>query len=716
MSPFFSYHNSLGLLFIASMKETVVYFWRKTPFLRLLTPLMGGIIIQWQWQPTSLIWWLLSIVSTVIILSFFLVPFFHRYKSAWLNGMMITVLFVAIGALLTGYNDIQNDSHWFKKFYTKNTSLVVSLDEPLVEKAKSFKAAANIKYLINDAGKMKVNGKVILYFRKDSSLLHLLNYGTTLLFSKSLQEIKSPGNPAGFDYKEYCLFQGITHQVYLQSGEFEIMGTTQKNPLNKLLYSIQEKVLEALGHNIKEEKELGLAEALLIGYKDDLDKSLVQSYSNTGVVHIIAISGMHLGLIYWLLVQLFRPLRKLKYTRLLQPVCVITGLWLFSLLAGGQPSVLRSAVMFTCIVVGQSLKRKTSIYNTLAFSAFILLCYDPYWLWDAGFQLSYSAVLSIVIFMKPVYHCFYIKNRLLDLIWKVNAVSLAAQILTVPFSIYHFHQFPVYFLPTNFIAVPLSSIIVLGEILLCSISFINPLAHLIGKILLWLIRLMDNYVQQIESFPYSVWDSLQINISQAILLFAIITGISFWLMEKRKQGLLFALIALAGFFMIRSYSFIRAGQQQKIIVYNIPKYQAIDFVDGRNYFFYGHASLQADELANNFNLKPSRTLNRVSLTLGIKDLFMDKSYAVYKTKRILLIDTSVSFLPSVEKYSIDLLIISQNPKLYITKLAKTFSIKQIVFDASVPAWRLSYWKKDCDSLHIPYHDVSEKGAFVMNLN
>ena len=202
--------------------------------------------------------------------------------------------------------------------------------------------------------------------------------------------------------------------------------------------------------NIKGDKELGLAEALLIGYKDDLDKTLVQSYTNTGVVHIIAISGLHLGLIYWLLVQLLKPLQRRKYMKWLRPVIIILGLWLFSLLAGAQPSILRSAVMFTCIVIGETIAKKTSIYNSLALSAFGLLCWNPYWLWDVGFQLSYSAVLSIIIFMRPVYNLLYVKNKILDFFWKINAVTIAAQILTLPLSIYHFHQFPVYLYTDQF--------------------------------------------------------------------------------------------------------------------------------------------------------------------------------------------------------------------------------------------------------------------------
>jgi len=378
--------------------------------------------------------------------------------------------------------------------------------------------------------------------------------------------------------------------------------------------------------------------------------------------------------------------------------------------------VLRSAVMFTCIVIAQNFSRKTSIYNTLAFSAFILLCYDPYWLWDAGFQLSYAAVLSIIIFMRPIYNLFYVKNKLLDMVWKLNAVTLAAQILTTPISIYHFHQFPVYFLLTNFVAVPLSSIIVLGEILLCAVSFLPSVALFVGKILSWLITLMNSYVERVESLPYSLWEGMQINIVQAILLIIFIACIGLWLIEKIKRGFVIALVSLAGFFIIRSYSFMHAASQEKIIVYNVSQHSAIDFIRGRNYLFHGDTSFLIDDFARNFHLEPARVLNRISLVRGLKDLFAGDKYAVYKNTKILLLDKATSFSPNGDKPVIDLLIVSKNPELYMSKLANAFHIKQVVFDGSVPFWRLKYWKKDCDSLHIPYHDVSEKGAFVMNLN
>jgi competence protein ComEC len=425
---------------------------------------------------------------------------------------------------------------------------------------------------------------------------------------------------------------------------------------------------------------------------------------------------MHIALIYWLLALLSRPLKKLKYSKWLTAIIIVTGLWLFSLLAGGQASVLRSALMFTLIVIGNNFSRKAFIYNTLAASAFMLLCYDPFWLWDVGFQLSYTAVLSIVIFMKPIYNLFYIKNKMLDFVWKLNAVSISAQLLTTPFSLYHFHQFPNFFLLTNFVAVPLSSIIVLGEIFLCTVSFVPFFAFVSGKILSWLIWFMNSYIEKIEALPGSLWDSLQITILQAALLIIIVTGSGYWFLEKRKAGIWIALIAIIFFVSLRSFSFYEADHQQKLIVYNIPRHQAIDIIDKRDYFFVGDSALLADDFLKNFHLKPSRVLYRTKPDFKLSNLLCSGNFIQYGSKKILLLDKNFSAEPLPKKFSIDLLIISGNPKIYLPGLSKTFKIDQVVVDGSVSQARVKYWSKDCDSLHIPFYNVKEKGAFVMNMN
>jgi competence protein ComEC len=713
--PESSIARDIHAVYLFRMPLYGVHFWKKTPFIRLLIAAIAGILVQWQFQINVKVWWLMLIVCIISVVIFFFIPFFNRYKFGFLNGIAACILFFSVGSLLVWYKDIRHNEQWLGNFYKEKDAFVVTLNEPPVKKTKSIKADAIVSYLIEDGKLIPVKGKIILYFKKDS-LLPQLAYGSQIIFKKQLQEIKNAGNPGGFDYKRYSLFHGITHQVYLRPNEFLVLKEKKEKWLDKFLNKSRERVLNILRRNIKGDKEFGLTEALLIGYKDDLDQALVQSYTNTGVVHIIAISGLHLGLIYWLLIKLFKPLQKRKHIKWLRPILIIAGLWLFSLLAGAQASVLRSAVMFTCIVLGESLSKKTSIYNTMAISAFLLLCYNPYWLWDVGFQLSYAAVLSIIIFMKPIYNWFYFPNKLVDFIWKLNAVTIAAQILTVPLSIYHFHQFPNYFLLTNFVAVPLSSLIVLGEILLCVVSFVPAIAILVGKLISLFIWLMNSYIERIESLPFSLWDGLQISVGQMILLIVFAGGTSYWLIEKSKPGLKIGLIALSGFIVWRSFSFIQTNRQQKIIVYNVPQHCAVDLVNGRNYFFVGDSDLLADDFIRNFYLKPARTLYRITPSSSLKNLYAYENYIDYKSKHILLLDKPVLFTQQSNKSTIDLLVISKNPKIYMNQLVAALDIRQVVFDGSVPAWKMNYWKKDCDSLHIPYHDVNEKGAFVMSLN
>jgi competence protein ComEC len=697
------------------MQATTVAIWKRAPFIRLIVPLMAGILLHLHLQ-FPLLYLIILFICALLLLGFTLLKQnFSGLKFSLFNSAAIFASIFLLGALLVWRQDIRNKSAWVGNHYKDSSFVLVTLSEPLAEKTKSYKAEATVTAVQKNNEWQNVTGKIIVYFKKDSSVTRL-TYGSQIIFKTNLQLIKNAGNPGGFDFKRYSLFNGITHQVYLKENDFEVLKEKNENRFTKFLFAAKERILTILRTNIKGDKEQGLAEALLIGYKNDLDKTLVQSYSNTGVVHVIAISGLHLGLIYWLLLQLLKPLQKIKRWRWLRPVLIIACLWLFSLLAGAQPSVLRSAVMFTCIVLGETYSKRTSIYNTLALSAFILLCINPFWLWDVGFQLSYVAVLSIVIFMKPVYNLFYIKNKILNAVWKLNAVTLAAQILTIPFVIYHFHQFPNYFLLTNFIAVPLSSLILLAEIFLCVISFIPPLALLTGKILTWLIYIMNSYVEKVEALPFSLYDGLQVTIVQTVCIIAAIAGISIWLLDKNKRGLQIGLAALMIFTALRSYSFWQINHRQKIIVYNVPQHRAIDFIEGRKYFFLGDSSLVADDFLRNFHLKPSRILNRIEPADKLAGLAVNDNFIQYGSKNILLINDNTKFESLSQKLPVDAVIVSQNPKLYIAKLANTFDIKTIVFDGSVPAWKMKYWIKDCDSLHIPYHSVAEKGAFEMSVN
>jgi competence protein ComEC len=389
--------------------------------------------------------------------------------------------------------------------------------------------------------------KVLLYLRKDTALQRP-QYGDRLVFTKPLENIRNRDPPSRFDYVRYCALKNIHYQVFLNTRDYQVLEPKERHRVAEFILQIRDEVVAVIKRNVAGREEAGLALALLIGYKDDLDRELLQAYSNTGVVHVIAISGLHLGLIYALLNLVCRPLQRLAAGKYISAVIIIGSLWLFTLLAGAAPSVLRSAVMFTAIVTGSCISKKTSLINNLAASAFFLLCIDPYWLWDLGFILSYTALLSIAIFNKPLYQLFVVKNKIVDSVWKLNAVTLSAQLLTMPVIIYNFGQFPNLFLLTNFIAVPLSSVILMAEIALCCVSPFNWLAHWTGVAISWMIRLMNQSILFTDRFSFSTTRGLDINFMQVDLLYVFISCISCWLILRNKYGLFAGLVTAILFF------------------------------------------------------------------------------------------------------------------------------------------------------------------------
>ena len=693
--------------------------WKKAPLTRLLFPFITGIILQWYFQFSFLLL-LFSLASFSMSFGlFYLFPISLRFKLQPLQGLILSLLLGVFGLLVTWQKDISHHNDWYGNFYKDGNYLIVRINEPLVEKNKSFKADGYVEAMLHNDSLLPCKGKLLLYFSKDS-FKNNLEYGDRVLISKNLQAIKNSGNPGAFNYQRYAAFQQTFHNVFLKDKDWiKMKGSSENNSrLQQFIYNAREHVLSVLREKVAADKdELGIAEALLIGYTNDLDKDLVQAYSNTGVVHIIAISGMHLGLIYVMLVWLFARIPGIKKSRWMQAVLILSCLWLFSLLTGGAASVIRSAVMFTFITLGKTIfNRQSSIFNSLAASAFVMLCYNPYYLWDVGFQLSYLAVTGIVVFQKPIYNCFFIKNKWIDKLWQLTAVSLAAQLLTFPVCIYYFHQFPNLFLITNIIAVPLSAVILYAEIALIAFSFIPLVGSYLGKLVAALVWLMNKIILWINELSFAVWDRIPATVLTTWLLYAIVVGFSAWLITKNKKLFKAGLICLFAFTAVTVYNKWAVAKQQKIIVYNVPQHQAIDIVKGSRYQFIGDSILLEDGLLQNFHLKPGRIFLQLNnRTDTLPDINKKHMFYQFGNKRIIIIDSAIQFALLKQKIDIDLVIISKNPKLYISGLANVFNCKQIVFDASNPAWKIEKWQRDCELLNLPNHSIPGQGAFIFDI-
>jgi competence protein ComEC len=691
----------------------MIPIWKSIPFLRLLIPFALSIIGGWYFT----LHWTIGFYCILAAIPFAAFYFAGRqtkkFLYSWLPGICITLVCIGLGILLTWLKQINHQQQWVGHSYKAQDIVQIRLLEPLSEKEKSFKALAEFISVQQNNKIIPVKGRLIIYFKKDS-IPPALQYGSIIATNKLIPEIKNAGNPGGFDYKRYALFNEITHQLFLKSGDYILLNKRKVTGFYNWLFTTKAYILTVLRKHIRGDEEISVAEALLIGYRDDLDRDLVQAYSNTGVVHVIAISGLHLGLIYWLLLFLLKPLDKSKKIKWLKPLIAISLLWIFSLLTGAGASVIRAAIMFTAIGLGDLLNKKGNIYNSMAASAFLMLCYNPFLLWDVGFQLSYAAVLSIVLFMKPIYHWFSFTNKLLDKAWQLNAVTLSAQILTLPLCMYHFHQAPNLFLITNFVAVPLSSFILFGEILLIAISFITPVASFTGKLLSYPLQWMNHFITWADHFSFSVTDGIQHSPLQTIIVYSFITATGIWLIQKQAKALKWSLGFLALFFLLQSFYVYKTKKQAKLVVYNLSQHTAIDMMLGDRYLFTGDSVLLKDGFLKNFHLKPSRIFYRTyhyPLPAGS----LPGNPFIIHGKRIFLINQSYQFTTVTNRIKADVVIISNNPKLYINNLVQTIDCRLIIFDSSNPQWKVNLWKKDCERLQLQYFHTGEQGAFVMNL-
>lgn len=674
---------------------------------------MAGILFQWYFPlPAGIIAVSLS-GSSLLFFIFYFFPVYLRFKFRFVQAVLLQFIIAFAAMLITWQKDCRHSDGWYGNAYKSGDQLLIRIEEPPVRKSKSFKATCHVKAILRNGNIIPAGGRILAYFSDG----HTIQYGDLILIRTAVREIKNAGNPGSFDYKRYARFQQVFHHIFIRTGEWVHLKQQEPDRLKQFVFDLQSYTVNTLRKFTSQDKKvLGIAEALLIGYKEDLDKDLVQAYSNTGVVHIIAISGLHLGLIYVVLLWVFNRLPLIRRSGFLKALMIIGSLWLFALLTGASASVLRSAVMFTCIVTGKAFERKSSISNSLAVSAFILLCYNPYFLWDVGFQLSYLAIMGIVWLQQPVFRSFYCKNSIVKRVWEMLSVTIAAQVLTFPVCIYYFHQFPNLFFASNLVAVPLSTVILFAELFLIGISWMPAVANVVGYATGKAIYAMNAIIQYFNDLPFSLTDHIYANIYTTWLLYGAVCCFAGWLLIRHKIYFRLTLLFMLIFTAFHTGAGLQVAYQKKIIVYNIPSHQAIDFVYRRQYFFYGDSILMKEGSSKNFHLKPARiAMQLTSSVRHIPALQHRQELWQFFQKRILIIDRAVVFEPGKEKLKTDILLISKNPPVDIFMLARAVDPAIVVLDASNSLWKIAKWKKQCEALLLPCFSIPDEGAFVYNI-
>jgi len=693
------------------MQQPVNYYWKEMPFARLLVPFMIGLLFAINYAKFLQIFLPLSLLALLLLWLIHRLPAWKAWKWGFLRGILINVLIFLAGAfIVVCHNKLQILDNSKKNMYAGKNHWLVVLAEPAMKKNGRFRATVSLFEILPDAHK-KNRGKAILYFPKENQDVRM-HYGSALAIKAKVNPFVKKPNPGQFDYTTYFLRQGIYYQVFLREGEYLPVPIESAGHFNKFLFGLRNKILQILQTHIRHKEAAGLAEALLIGYRNDLDQSLLTAYANTGVVHVIAISGLHLGLLFAVMMTLTGLWNRNGKKKWVQFILVIPVLWIFSLMAGGSASVIRSACMFTFFGIGQLFEKKSNPLNTLGAAAFVLLAYQPHWILDTGFQLSFAAVASIMVYYERIRQLFYFRNPVAIKCWEMISVTISAQILTTPLILFYFKQFPILFLFTNLVAVPLSGWILLGELLLCICYPFNFISRKLGLFLENAIIMLNTYVLKMESIPYSVIRDVYISSGQVLALYICICSLTAWIILKQKKAWLVLLSGIFIYSSLQLHEHISRNNQQKLVVMDISGQQTILLIKGKSGYLFSKNPTLVQMDVQDKEMALVKQFFRIS---HIESKTLPNS-GIRRIKRagktILLFSGETGIDPYEDLPRADIGILSLNTGINLEKLMQETGCRNWVADGSNSVWKIQEWKKQADQLHLRFHSVNVSGAFI----
>ena len=614
--------------------------------------------------------------------------------------------------------------HLLQSTASRSEDHLLSVNEPILyyeaivrsapeSKSKSWRLEVEVvRVKTNDW--MEKNGKVLLYISKKSIDRIPWQYGDHLVIMGTPNELKPPANPHEFDFKRFLSFRNIYHQQFLFF--HQIRKTEEVTRKGFLHYSLKARAwaLAQLNQYIAGGKEQGIAAALVLGVTEGIDTDLQNAYAASGAMHVLAVSGLHVGIIYAILLILLRPLNRFAWSRWVVFIISIICLWSFAFITGLSPSVLRAVTMFSFIAFARPLGWRTNIYNTLAGSAFILLLFNPYLIMSVGFQLSYLAVLGIVYLQRPLYHLWEIENRIGDWVWQITCVSIAAQIATFALGMLYFHQFPVYFLISNLFVIPLSTAVLVLGIAMLAISAWSSAAWLAGTVLTWLIRSLNWIVFYVEDLPFSLIEEIHLTTVQCWLIMIFMLGVIFTIEFKSIRSLYLAGLCSMMLVVTQWLHFQHSISRQQFVVYSVNGMSAMEWINHGQSYFLGDSALTHDQDRMRFHIRPNRLNSGV--TTVHENLPFQKEFssgvriAQWNGKTIALIQQKNYSLPGLAE--IDYLVVGKN-SINLYELPDPLKVKYVVLDGSNSRRYIKQWREISRKQTVVVHAVLEDGAFIL---
>jgi len=682
-------------------------FLQRTPFFRLLLALLSGIIVFRYFQLSNLTIIIATVAALLMLLfSYFLKNLTLQFRFRWMFGSAIFILLFNLGYVLCLFSDTNST------FYPLNEQKTfrVTVSSATMEKPKSYRCEVQLNKVL-DQNKWKIaNGNAIVYFEKNDSAKKLL-IGDELMLRTKFKEPPGAENPGGFNYAAYLKQNNISATAYLNATDWYKTPTIPAFSIKREANIFRSKLLAIYEQYGIKDYEYAVLAALTVGYTDELSPDLRASYSASGAMHILSVSGLHVGIVYVVIAFLLGFLKKNRMQLVLRATLIVLFLWSYAFVTGLSPSVLRSALMFSFVAIGTSLERKSQIYNTVFMSAFFMLLTEPNYIYNIGFQLSYAAVLSIIIFQKPFAALLPVRNKALKWGRDLLSVSIAAQIGTLPFTLYYFQQFPNYFLLTNLVAIPLSTLVIYLAIGLLATSFLPTISTIVAMLLKWSLVALNFSIVQIHHLPLSV-STFTLNFAQVLAMVGAITFISLYFYTKKASPLLIGLTCILLLSLLSLQTTYNTLHSEKIIVYADSKYLHVNFIDKNRNYIYSTNNAEAWKIASQY-----WKTNKIELPdTTIKSTLFRNNYAIFLDKRIALATEQMwKSQTNSSPLEVDLLIIGNKTKPKAKYLFENIHPKTVVVDKSISPWYTENIRKACAEKSITFYSIAEKGAYVYEI-
>jgi competence protein ComEC len=668
----------------------------------------------------------LTMLATTLILSF---SRFGSFKLRWYAGLAMLIAIALLG-LLSAWAFHLSNNHKLAALRGAHlvqgplVGVVVDLD---CGSKGECKGRIRSYFMKRNNLWEKIDATVALYFQDGG----YLEVGDLILTSCKLTKITAPLNPNEFDYQLFMQRKGISHAGYVKTENLMVLSKRYDNSCFSSAKRVRKFLLDRMKDFSFSPQVRNVVAALVFGDKSDLGAELKDKYAISGVMHVLAVSGMHVGTFYILFTFSFSLIRKFRWGRLLSFCCVLVLLWGYCFVTGLTPSVLRACVMYTILLLGQLLQERSCTFNLLAASAFALLMYSPVFIFNVGFLLSYSAVLGILLFYPLFSKAILTVNTIFDQLISLGCVSVAAQISTLPICLYVFHQFPNYFLIGNFLVIPMAILSFYLALSFFIFHWALVVAQPLSLLLEFLVSLLNKTVYLISQLPFSVVENIQITVIDVVLIYGLVM-VLFLCMKSRKvwNGIIFLLL-LGILYLNRSWWVFIHRERVEVYVYAIKNHQAIDFIQGKQFSSLVDSALAGHaEHKMNYHLKNNRVskgLTAQPLSTDFDNRFLKSAFSIWKwgdagfficcgQHRIAVINKAPIISSATPVLRLNTLIIGNNLSVQSALFFEKLCFDQLIVDGSVSKWRRSAWQEACKRRGLVCINVMETGAVRLQFN